>query len=95
MSYKMKLLSLFLLVFISGCLKSPFRTYPDQIWPQRVGNYTYQQCVEEMGVPNGREEINNGFVASWLTFREARSSKLNLTFNSKGILTGWNNYRHY
>lgn len=91
----MRFFSLFILVFISGCLKSPFRTYPDDIWPQRIGNYTYQQCVAEMGTPNGKEKMKNGFVASWLSFREAASSKLNLSFDSNGILIGWNNYRHY
>ena len=94
-TFSIKFLSSVLLILTGGCIQSPFRYDPDLIWPQRVGNFTFQQCVEEMGFPNGKEKIKNGFVASWVIFREDNSSNLNLTFNSNEILTDWYNNRHY
>ena len=92
---KLRICILCFCLFGVGCLKSPFRTYPDQIWPQRVGLVNYEQCVLEMGPPDKKELTVNGLVASWVTYREGYSNTLILSFDSKKILMNWNTHRHH
>ncbi len=57
-----------LALFLSGCAAS--RTD----WGTRVGNYTYDQAVLELGPPDKAAKISDGtVVAEWLTYRGSRS----------------------
>jgi hypothetical protein len=50
-----------LVVLGSGCASTP---KPD--WDQRVGNYTYDDAVRELGPPVGSEKLQDGStVAEW------------------------------
>ena len=41
-------------------------------WNARVGNYTYDQAIVEMGPPDKSAKLTDGtIVAEWLTYRSA------------------------
>jgi len=53
------------LAFLVGCVTSA-----SKIWPARVGVYTYDQTVEELGPPDKEARLSDGtIVAEWLTRR--------------------------
>jgi len=44
-------------------------------WESRVGNYTYDQAVLELGPPDKSAKLTDGaIVAEWLTYRGSRGS---------------------
>jgi hypothetical protein len=50
---------------VVGC-----ETTANQVWPARVGIYTYDQAVVELGPPDKQAKLENGtVVADWLTQR--------------------------
>jgi hypothetical protein len=52
-------------VFLVGCA-----TAPKIDWASRVGNYTYDQAVLELGPPDKSAKLTDGTtVAEWLTAR--------------------------
>ena len=54
----------------AGC-----KTTPKVDWDSRVGNYTYDQAVIELGPPDKRATLNDGkTVADWITHRYGGSS---------------------
>jgi len=59
--------SLVLLLGVAGC-----RTPID--WNTRVGSYTYDQAVLELGPPDKHAKLSDGtIVAEWLTYRGGTS----------------------
>src|SRR2546422_1315490 len=51
--------------FLSGC-----KTTPKVDWNSRVGNYTYDQAVAELGPPDKSAKLSDGtMVAEWMTRR--------------------------
>jgi hypothetical protein len=51
-------------IFLAGCATHRID------WPARVGNYTYDQAVLELGPPDKHAELQDGtIVADWLTNR--------------------------
>lgn len=57
--------SLLGLFFLTGCA-----TNPKIDWNSRIGNYTYDQAVLEMGPPQSTARLTDGTtVADWLTQR--------------------------
>ena len=72
---------LILLAFLplfSGCASRP-----KVDWNSRIGNYTYNQAVLEMGPPDGEVTLNDGRkVAQWILGRSAGSG---LTVGFGGI----------
>jgi hypothetical protein len=96
----MKIIALIisLMILMLASCKSPFRTYPDEIWPQRVGTYTYSEAITEMGPPNKKADIPNSenFSASWITYRASAGSYTTvLNFNGSGILISWNSIKSH
>ena len=58
-------LCLFVACFLSGGCQST----PGTDWNSRVGHYTYDQAVAELGPPAKIEPLNNGGIeAVWLKF---------------------------
>lgn len=54
-----------LLLFIVGCA-----TGPRIDWASRIGNYTYEQAILELGPPDKNATLTDGtVVAEWLTQR--------------------------
>ncbi len=57
-------------VFIAGC-----QTTKPIDWNSRVGTYTYDQAVTELGPPDKQAQLSDGqIVAEWITHRNGGSS---------------------
>jgi hypothetical protein len=57
------LLTLFATLVLAGCA-----TGPKIDWAARVGHYTYDQAVLELGPPDKVAKLDNGIiVANWIT----------------------------
>src|SRR4051812_26414170 len=55
----------FFVFVVGGCA-----TAPKIDWNSRIGNYTYDQAVLELGPPDRMAPLTDGTkVAEWLTFR--------------------------
>jgi hypothetical protein len=60
---KVILLALFAAMLLAGCA-----TKPKTDWSARVGHYTYDQAVLELGPPDKVAKLDNGIiVADWMT----------------------------
>ncbi|MEY2409837.1 MAG: hypothetical protein QOF48_2507 [Verrucomicrobiota bacterium] len=78
----MNLQKLFLLVGLSAALvgcsstpKAPPKPNPSKInWSERVGNYTYEQALADLGKPAVSGESNEGRFAEWVLHRSSRMS---------------------
>jgi hypothetical protein len=58
------------LFFIAGC-----KTTPPVDWKARVGTYTFDQAVTELGPPDKQARLTDGrTVAKWVTHRSGGSS---------------------
>ena len=58
------------LAFVTGC-----KTTPPVDWQARVGSYTYDQAVTELGPPDRQAKLNDGkTVAKWITHRGGGTS---------------------
>lgn len=58
-----------LLVLLPGCATSKID------WAARVGNYTYDQAITELGPPDREAKLSDGtIVADWITRRGYRYS---------------------
>ena len=54
-----------LVLFLAGCV-----TAPKIDWASRVGHYTFDQAVIELGPPDKQQKLGDGtLVAEWLTRR--------------------------
>lgn len=55
-------------LWLAGCATSKID------WGSRVGSYTYDQAVKEMGPPNRKETLSDGsIVAEWVTAYSPRA----------------------
>ncbi len=69
------IVGLILIAFASGCA-----TGPKIEWNERIGNYTYDQAILEMGPPDRMASLTDGTkVAEWLTGRGS----------AQGLTMGW------
>ena len=85
MHLAVKVLSLAVLflavVFIAGC-----KTTPTVDWNSRVGTYTFDQAVSEMGPPDKQSKLSDGkTVDQWVTLHGSNGSLAGGGFN-------YNNY---
>jgi hypothetical protein len=56
--------------FLIGC-----KSTPPVDWNSRIGTYTYDQAVVELGPPDKQAKLDNGqMVAEWITRRNGGSS---------------------
>jgi hypothetical protein len=57
-------------LMLVGC-----KTTPPIDWNSRIGNYTYDQAVTELGPPDKSARLSDGLtVAVWITGRRGNSS---------------------
>lgn len=79
LSSTVALLAMFVWVLISGCT-----TRPTVDWSSRVGNYTYDQAVLELGPPDRMTEISGGKkVADWVV-GHSRSPRFSIGVGTYG-----------
>ena len=63
---RMVLSAVWAFFFLAGCATNRVD------WSSRIGKYTYDQAVEELGVPDRSATLTNGStVAEWLRMRGA------------------------
>ena len=68
---KFSLLAIFTLItsFLIGC-----KSTPTIDWNSRVGTYTYDQAVTDLGPPDKQAKLTDGYtVAEWITQRRGGS----------------------
>src|SRR5438445_9278545 len=58
---------------LAGCANRP-RLDPNTDWNSRVGSYTYDQAVAELGKPDAISESNEGRTADWILKRGSQVS---------------------
>ena len=78
------------LLIAGGC-----STTPKIDWASRVGNYTYDQAVTEMGPPANSAKLTDGtMVADWLTWRGRSHSYITSGYSSGYYYPGpmWQSY---
>lgn len=57
----------------NGCASRP-KINPNINWSQRIGNYTYDQAIAELGPPAAIAETSEGRSADWILKRSPRMS---------------------
>jgi len=71
-------------VFIAGC-----KTIAPVDWNNRVGTYTYDQAVADMGSPNTQTKLNDGReVAQWITLHGSNGLSMGGGFNNNNYGMG-------
>jgi hypothetical protein len=69
-SLKLLAASGLILLFLSGCAGRPAVD-----WNSRIGVYTFDQAVLELGPPDRSSELSDGTrVAEWISYRPARGA---------------------
>src|SRR5260221_5608594 len=58
---------------LTGCASRP-KLDPNTDWNSRVGSYTYDQAVAELGKPDRISESNEGKTADWILKRGSQVS---------------------
>jgi hypothetical protein len=73
MKIKFSRLALFVALFVSGCAT------PHTDWNARIGHYTFDQAVIDLGPPDKQARLTDGrFVAEWVTrFQSGGSTYIN------------------
>jgi len=69
---KFPILAILILIggFIAGC-----KSTPKVDWDARVGSYTYDQAVTDLGPPDKQAKLTDGYtIAEWITKRNGGSS---------------------
>src|SRR5882757_1570315 len=68
---KFPILAILILIggFIAGC-----KSTPKVDWDARVGSYTYDQAVTDLGPPDKQAKLTDGYtVAEWITHHSSGS----------------------
>ncbi len=67
---KLLWLSLIVLALLTGsCASGPKANIKDIDWGKRIGMYTYEEALAELGEPNVISETNEGTIAEWVLRR--------------------------
>jgi len=67
---KLRYLLLIVLVFLAGsCASGTKATLKDIDWGSRIGTYTYEEALAELGEPNVMGESSEGKIAEWVLRR--------------------------
>src|SRR5436190_35493 len=60
-------------MLLFGCATRP-KVDPNIDWNVRIGNYTYEQAVAELGKPDAVAESSDGTVVDWILHRSPNVS---------------------
>jgi hypothetical protein len=67
---KLVWLSFIVLVLLTGsCASGPKANIKDIDWGSRIGTYTYEEALTELGQPNVIGETGEGMIAEWVLRR--------------------------
>jgi uncharacterized membrane protein YfcA len=87
---EMKLGRLFLILLILlvwSCVSGPRVTVEDSEWGARIGKYTYQEALAELGQPQMISESSEGKIAEWV-LRQSMPFSIGFGFGGAGIGVG-------
>jgi hypothetical protein len=70
---KQRIILMTLSLALAGCASRP-KLDPHTDWNSRVGSYTYDQAVAELGKPDAISESNEGKTADWILKRGSQVS---------------------
>jgi len=71
-------------LLLAGCKTAP----PSQKWTDRVGHYSYQQAVADMGTPVKTQRLSDGdMVAEWAQNGPPGDNVVSFTSNRSGAPT--------
>ena len=60
-------------LFVASCASRP-KVDPNIDWNSRIGSYTYEQAVAELGKPDAVADSNDGKIADWVLKRSPNMS---------------------
>ena len=70
-AWSLIVVSIIISLLLTSCATTESRT---SVWESRIGNYSYNQAVAELGAPLETRKLNTGGTsAEWLTRRNAAS----------------------
>jgi hypothetical protein len=76
-------LSFMVLVLLTGnCASGPKVNIKDIDWGSRIGTYTYEEALAELGEPNVISETSEGLIAEWVL---RRSPMVSVGFGFGGV----------
>jgi hypothetical protein len=85
---KLPWLLLIVLVLLTGsCASGPKANIKDVDWGKRIGTYTYEEALAELGEPNIMSETNEGRIAEWMLRRSPMVS-FGVGFGGPGVGVG-------
>ncbi len=70
---KSRIILMLLSLALAGCASRP-KLDPNTDWNSRIGSYTYDQAVAELGKPDAISESNEGKTADWILKRGSQFS---------------------
>jgi hypothetical protein len=80
---KLAWLSLIVLVFLAGsCASGPKANIKEIDWGGRIGTYTYEEALTELGEPDVISQSSEGTIAEWVL---QRSPNVTFGFGFGGV----------
>jgi hypothetical protein len=80
--------SLIVLVFLAGsCASGPKTNIKEIDWGSRIGTYTYEEALAELGEPNVIGESGEGMIAEWV-LRQSPVVSFGFGFGAPGVGVG-------
>ena len=76
-----------LLLLVVSCVSGPRVTVEDSEWGARIGKYTYQEALAELGEPQMIGESSEGKTAEWV-LRQSMPFSIGFGFGGAGIGVG-------
>jgi len=71
-----------LALLTGGCASGPSANIKDIDWRSRIGTYTYEDALAELGEPDVVSETNEGTIAEWVI---RRSPNVSFGFGFGGV----------
>ena len=72
-----------LLLLVVSCVSGPRVTVEDSEWGARIGKYTYQEALAELGEPQMIGESSEGKIAEWV-LRQSMPFSIGFGFGGAG-----------
>jgi hypothetical protein len=78
-----KLFLILLILLVGSCASGPRVTVEDSEWGARIGKYTYQDALTELGEPQMISESSEGKFAEWV-LRQSMPFSIGFGFGGAG-----------
>ncbi len=76
-----------LLLLAGSCASGPRVTVEDSEWGSRIGKYTYEEALTELGEPQMIGESSEGKTAEWV-LRQSPAFSMGFGFGGAGVGVG-------